>query len=71
MLAAVRELYPDAQITVDHAVTMYGLLCEVRGRSTFTSSEVKQIETRMREIVDQDDADCQNSSPPRGGDRYL
>ncbi|UCC63604.1 MAG: nucleoside kinase [Anaerolineae bacterium] len=54
MLAAVRELYPDAQIMVDHAVTMYGLLCEVRGRPPFTRQEVSQIEARMREIVDQD-----------------
>jgi uridine kinase len=54
MLAAVHELYPDAQITVDHAVTMYGLLCEVRGRPAFTPSEVKRIEARMREIVDQE-----------------
>jgi uridine kinase len=54
MLAAVQELYPEAQITVDHAVTMYGLLCEVRGRPAFTPEEVKRIEARMWEIVDQD-----------------
>jgi uridine kinase len=54
MLAAVQELYPDAQILVDHAVTMYGLLCEVRGRPAFTPEEVKRLEARMREIVDQD-----------------
>ena len=54
MVTAVQELYPDAQITVDHAVTMYGLLCEVHGRPAFTPSEVKRIKARMREIVDQD-----------------
>jgi uridine kinase len=54
MLAAVRELYPQAKITVDHAVTMHGLLCEVRGHAALTAQEVKRIESRMREIVDQD-----------------
>jgi uridine kinase len=39
MLAAVRELYPDAQITVEHAVTMSGLLCEVHGHPPFTPQD--------------------------------
>jgi uridine kinase len=55
MLAAVRELFPEAQITVEHSVTMTGLLCEVRGRLPFTPEQVAQIEARMREIVDQDE----------------
>lgn len=55
MLAAVRELFPEAQITVEHAVTMAGLLCEVHGRAPFTPTEVAQIEARMHEIVDQDE----------------
>jgi uridine kinase len=55
MLAAVRDLYPEAKITVDHAVTMYGLLCQVHERPPFTSAEVGQIQARMEEIVDQDE----------------
>ncbi len=55
MLAAVHELFPEAQITVEHAVTMTGLLCEVRGRAPFTRDEVAQIQARMQEIVDQDE----------------
>jgi uridine kinase len=55
MLAAVRELFPGARITVEHAVTMTGLLCEVHGRSPFTIDEIAQIQARMREIVDQDE----------------
>lgn len=55
MLAAVHELYPEARITVDHAVTMTGLLCEVHGRAPFAPAEVEQIQARMQEIVDQDE----------------
>jgi uridine kinase len=55
MLAAVRELYPEARITVEHAVTMSGLLCQVDGRPPFTPQEVAQIQARMQEIVDQDE----------------
>jgi uridine kinase len=55
MLAAVRELYPEARITIEHAVTMTGLLCEVHGRPPFTPEEIAQIQARMSEIVDQDE----------------
>ena len=55
MLAATRELYPEARITVDYAVTMTGLLCEVHGRPPFTPKEVNRIQARMQEIVDQDE----------------
>lgn len=55
MLTAVRELYPEAKIVIEHAVTMTGLLCQVYGRATFTADELARIETRMREIVDQDE----------------
>ena len=55
MLAAVRELYPEARITVEHAVTMTGLLCEVHGRPPFTPQEIARIQSLMQEIVDQDE----------------
>jgi uridine kinase len=55
MLAAVRELYPKAQITIEHAVTLTGLLCEVHGRPPFTPQEVERIQEHMLEIVDQDE----------------
>ena len=55
MLAAVRELFPEAEIRVDHAVTLTGLLCEVHGRPPFGAQEIAQIQARMQEIVDQDE----------------
>jgi uridine kinase len=56
MLAAVHELYPEARIRIEHAVTMTGLLCEVAGRPPFTPQEIARIQAQMQEIVDQDQA---------------
>ncbi|MBN1642547.1 MAG: nucleoside kinase [Anaerolineae bacterium] len=56
MLAAVHELYPEARIRIEHAVTMTGLLCEVQGRPPFTPQELVRIQAHMQEIVDQDQA---------------
>lgn len=55
MLAAVRDLYPGTRILVEHAVTIYGLLCQVQGRPPFDEAELARIQARMQEIVDQDE----------------
>ncbi len=55
MLVAVHELYPEARIRIEHAVTMTGLLCETQGRDPFAEQEIARIEARMQEIVDQDE----------------
>ena len=55
MLAAVRDLYPGTQIVVEHAVTIYGLLCQVQERAPFDEDELARIQARMQEIVDQDE----------------
>ena len=63
MLAAVHELYPEAQIRVEHSVTMAGLLCQVSGRPPFTLDEIARIEARMQEIVDQDEPIVKGQMP--------
>jgi uridine kinase len=63
MLASVHDLFPEARITIEHAVTMTGLLCEVHGRPAFSQDEIAQIETRMREIVDQDEPIVKRQAP--------
>jgi len=54
LVTAVRELFPEAQIFVDHTLPFGGFFCQVRGREPFDAEELAQIETRMREIVAQD-----------------
>lgn len=50
---AARELF-HARIIVDHSLTFGGLYCRVRDRDPFTEVELAQIESRMRQIVAED-----------------
>lgn len=55
LVAAVRALYPQAAIFVEHAaVTAGGFFCEVEGRAPFSQEELNQIEARMRALVADD-----------------
>ncbi len=54
LVAAVRELFPEAQIFVEYSVPFGGFFCQVRGREQFSVKELAQIETRMRQIVAED-----------------
>jgi uridine kinase len=54
LVTAVRELFPEAQIFVDHTLPFGGFFCQVRGRDPFSAEELARIETRMREIVAED-----------------
>lgn len=54
MLVAVHELFPQAEIFIDHTMPFGGFFCEVRGREPFNATELAQIEARMREIVAED-----------------
>ncbi len=51
LVVAVRELFPEARLHVDHSVTFGGYYCDVEGRPPFTPEELSAIEARMREIV--------------------
>jgi len=54
LVTVVRELFPEAQIFVDHTLPFGGFFCQVRGREPFNVEELAQIEARMREIVAED-----------------
>ena len=54
LVTAARELFPEAQIFVDHTLPSGGFFCQVRGREPFGAQELAQIEARMREIVAED-----------------
>jgi len=50
---AFLDLYPDAILTVDHSVTSGGYFCQVYRRSPLSEEELDQLESRMRELVNQ------------------
>ena len=54
LVTTVCELFPEAQLFVDHTLPFGGFFCQVRGREPFSAEELAQIGARMREIVAED-----------------
>ena len=55
MAEAVKELYPDAQVTIGPAIEN-GFYYDFAREEPFTPEDLEVIEVRMREIVDRDEA---------------
>ncbi len=54
LIAVAHELFPNTHIVIDYGLNFGAFYCEVEGRAPFTEVEVKQVEARMRELVDAD-----------------
>jgi uridine kinase len=54
LIAVAYELFPKAKIVVEYGLNFGAFYCEVEGRPPFTERELKQIENRMRELVEAD-----------------
>jgi uridine kinase len=52
--AVFQEMYPEATLTIDHAVESGGFYCQVSGRSGLTIEEIAGLERQMRKLVDAD-----------------
>ena len=64
LVTAAAEVFPEAEVFVEHsAVNTGSYYCEVRRRGPFTQAELQQIETRMREIVAQDEPFAKAQAP--------
>jgi uridine kinase len=61
LVAAAHQLFPKAQVYVDHSLTFGGLFCEVHERDPLTPEEVALLERRMKQIA-ADDAPITKSS---------
>lgn len=55
LIVAARELFPEAQVLVDHSLTLSGLYCRLIGREPLSDDELARLEGRMREIVQADE----------------
>ena len=51
MITAVEQLFPDANITVQYGLNFGGYYCTLTGKPTFTVQELAQIQSRMRQMV--------------------
>lgn len=63
LVTAAHELFPEAQVIVDHSLPFGGYFCRVQGREPFTPEELAQLEARMREIVAEDAPICKERVP--------
>ncbi len=55
LVVAAHELFPEAQVIIDHSLTLSGLYCEVRNHPPLSSQDVRQLEERMHQIVQADE----------------
>lgn len=51
LVVAAHELFPQADIVVDHSLTLNGFFCRVEGRAPFSAEELARLEEHMRAIV--------------------
>jgi uridine kinase len=51
LIVAVRELFPDATIEIDHSLPFGGYFCQIIGREPLSAEELQALQARMREIV--------------------
>ena len=51
LIAAAHELYPEAQVLIDHSVTLGGFYCQLGGIESLSEADVAALERRMRQIV--------------------
>jgi uridine kinase len=55
LVVAARELFPGADVAVDHSVSDGGFFCTAVGREPFNAEELHWIEARMRQITEADE----------------
>jgi len=51
---AFHKLFPNAILTIDHSVTSGGYFCQVYDRIPLSRGELRKLEKKMRELVDED-----------------
>jgi uridine kinase len=54
LAAAFEALFSGSRLTVDHSVASGGYYCQVDGHREFSEANIRRLESRMRELVEQD-----------------
>ncbi len=52
--AAFQEIFPEAKVTIDHAVASGGFYCQIDGFDHFSEDDIRHLEQHMKEIVKAD-----------------
>lgn len=53
LIKAVGEIFPEANVTIEHSISK-GLYCELHNTDFLTEKDIREIETHMRKLVEQD-----------------
>jgi len=48
------RMFPDASLNIDHSVSSGGFYCEVKGRGPLSQAELRALEERIRQLVQED-----------------
>lgn len=54
LVAAFEEVFPDADIAIDHSMSSGGFYCSVINRGPLSKDELLAVESRMKELVNAD-----------------
>jgi uridine kinase len=54
LATAFEELFPDANLTVDHSIASGGYHCQISGREQLSEEQLSQLQQEMEEHVEQD-----------------
>ena len=54
MEASFQDLYPNATLTIDHAVESGGFYCQIAGLESFSENDLTQLENYMNKLVEMD-----------------
>jgi len=69
--AAFEELYPNYMLTIDHSVSSGGFFCQIVGNGKISEIDLPRLETRMREMVQQDIAFTREQVPLTEAIQYF
>lgn len=54
MIVAAADIFPDEIITIKHSMPFGGYYCERENHRSFTKKQLKRLQDRMQELVDED-----------------
>lgn len=68
---AFEDLFPGAEITIDHSVSFGGYYCQVRNREPLTKKEIVSLKLKMEEVIQGDHSILRKEVPIEDAINYF
>ncbi|MFH1184773.1 MAG: nucleoside kinase [Chloroflexota bacterium] len=68
---AFADLFPGAELRIDHSISFGGYYCQVNGRGPLTSAQLSQLRAHMQQLVDSDIPFTKREVPLREAIEYF